>query len=82
LSFSIDYSYMGDFFVDPGNTPNLLVASHGVFGGSVGLSSDKFDVILWGENLANKDYLIGRQTGPRGIWSLPRSYGVRMNYKF
>jgi iron complex outermembrane recepter protein len=84
LSFSFDYSYKGDFFTDPGNNPLLLVDSHRVVGGRIGIASDTFDVFLWGENLTDENYLLTRQLGAvlRGTWNMPRTYGVQVSYKF
>lgn len=84
LSASFDYSYKGDFYTDASNRADLLIDSRGLWGGRIGISSDAYEVFLWGENLADKDYLVTKQPGTvlRGTWGMPRSYGVQMAYKF
>lgn len=86
LSVSFDYSYKDNFFPESSNNPLLEVDSRGVFGGRIGMTSDSFEVFLWGENLADKDYLVTKQNNPaplgRGTWSMPRSYGVQLSYSF
>lgn len=54
--------------------------------GHIGISSEKWDVSLWGKNLLNTEYIV--EQGVNGylgfveqLWGQPRLLGIRLSYK-
>ena len=72
------------------NNPNYTQGAYGLFNLRTGVTFDRgrWDVALWGANLANKKYLIdGGNTGenfdlPTYIPGSPRTFGVSVSGKF
>ncbi|MFT6051215.1 MAG: iron complex outermembrane receptor protein [Halioglobus sp.] len=56
-----EYAFKDDRFFFPDLDPDVTDGSYFLFNASVGLSgeADNWDIILWGKNLTNEDYLIG-----------------------
>jgi len=88
LVFRAEYTYKSDFFINPSNDEESRVPSVDLINGRLGLRSQdgKWDVYLWGKNLADEDYLISRQSNtPQvvgGSYGVPRTYGLSVSYNF
>lgn len=83
------YSYRSGVYFEDANQPNLYQPGYGLFGLRAGLRfGQHWDLSVWGENLANKKYLIDAgNTGllfgiPTVIAGRDRSYGVLLRARF
>ena len=93
LNASLRARYTGKKPSDRGDAPNENVfeyESYTTFSASVGLSKDNWDVSLWADNLTDERTLVsfqgtsavGRRTGLRAIYLVPRTIGVNASYRF
>lgn len=94
-----EYAFKDDRFFFPDLDPQVADGSYYLFNASVGLSgeAENWDIILWGKNLTNEDYLIGasrnRDSGNAGFGTTPvegyrvtvgeeATYGITLKYRF
>ena len=84
---SAEWSYRGDVFYSVENDPESKQDGFSLFNASVGLGSTEGDwsLVLWGQNLGDKDYTIiavdGLTSKVRQLGA-PRTWGVRLNANF
>ena len=83
---SVDYYYNDGYYFEPDNL--LQQPSFGLLDVQLKYSpTDRFDIRLWGRNLANKKYVIQANTaaGPSGYPynpGAPRTYGVAVDFRY
>ncbi|MFT6275099.1 MAG: iron complex outermembrane receptor protein [Halioglobus sp.] len=94
-----EYAFKDDRFFFPDLDPDVTDGSYFLFNASVGLSgeADNWDIILWGKNLTNEDYLIGASRnrdagnpnfgttaveGYRVSTGEEATYGITLKYRF
>lgn len=86
LDFDLGYAWQDDFFHDPNNIEATREDAFGLLNaGLTWTSSDRrWDVSVWGKNLTDEEYrthtIISNIAGTVDLWSLPRTYGVTVNY--
>ncbi|HEY5972362.1 MAG TPA: TonB-dependent receptor [Pseudoxanthomonas sp.] len=84
------YTWKSQVFFEDENTPDLKQEAYGLFNLRLGvrLDDNRWDIGLWGTNLADEEYLIdGGNTGrrfstPTFVPGQPRSYGVTARVRF
>ncbi|WP_243049449.1 TonB-dependent receptor [Dyella sp. RRB7] len=84
------YTWRSKVYFEDDNNPNYVQAGYGLFNLRAGVTFDhgRWDLGIWGNNLANKKYLIdagntGETFGlPTYIPGAPRTYGVSISGKF
>lgn len=84
------YSWKSKVYFEDDNTPGLEQDAYGLFNLRMGvmLADGRWDIGVWGSNLADEQYLIdagntGRQFGtPTFVAGQPRAYGVTAKVKF
>lgn len=82
LAPRINYSYQADQFAGPTEqVPLDFLAAHGLIGAQLIYTYDKYQVVAYGTNLANKTYVSG-QSPPAYFLGAPRQYGVRFGLTF
>ncbi|WP_062064081.1 TonB-dependent receptor [Cellvibrio sp. OA-2007] len=82
----IDYGYTGDYFSNPDNSANNAIANYFTANARMGIRMDAgWDISLWVKNITDETNLRQRSLSflrvPRGLYNLPRSYGLAINYK-
>ncbi|HSC66053.1 MAG TPA: TonB-dependent receptor [Cellvibrio sp.] len=83
----IDYGYTGDYFSNPNNTPENAIANRQVANARLGLLIESnWDVSLWVKNMTDEADLRQRSVSflsvPRGMYTMPRTYGLEVKYHF
>ena len=77
-------NYTGDHYVSIDNfefnkQDYTLVGARAAIGDSAG----DWELSLWGQNLTDEIYVVGGGFAQLDLWiSKPRSYGVRLDYRF
>ncbi|MDN5217307.1 TonB-dependent receptor [Fulvivirgaceae bacterium BMA12] len=84
LFFSLDYTFQSEMFFDPENT--VRQDAYGLLNGRAGVSYKRFELSLWGKNIADKVYYsygygIGGAAG-FASYGLPQTYGFTSAIKF
>lgn len=91
LVFHGEYSYRderGHRIEPPWWTEDSFVSAYGLVNAQIGyVSGDgKWEAFLWGRNLTDEAYALGRGQSFLGVPSTrygePRSYGLRLKYHF
>lgn len=83
---AIDYSYTDS--TTGGSQPSDATESYGVANARIGYGSDdgKWRVLLWGRNITDEYYYPAAYNGGNGpfirVHGMPRTWGVRLDYKF
>jgi len=88
--FRPSYTWRSKVYFEDDNNPNYVQAGYGLLNLRTGVTFDKgrWDLGIWGSNLANKKYLIDAgNTGedfnlPTYIPGAPRTYGISISGKF
>ncbi|MEM8984636.1 MAG: TonB-dependent receptor [Pseudomonadota bacterium] len=82
LEANLQWSYLGEQAFDFNNVNRQ--AGYSLFGAQVGVRYKRLGVHLWGQNLADEEYI--QWSAPIGsavaFLGAPRTYGVRINYEF
>ncbi len=81
------YSWKDDAFYTPINSSIVGQEAYGVVDASLGYRSpqEQWDIELYGRNLSDEQYLTNVYTAsavPAGIPGAPRTYGVRVRWKY
>ncbi len=90
-----EIAFRDDIIFSPDLDPATKEGSYTLFNASLGLiAADKdWDILLWGKNLTNREYLVNNQAnrdnpssggnaGLRAIPGMERSYGATLKYTF
>jgi iron complex outermembrane receptor protein len=86
LRFFADYSWVDDQFSDPSNDPAYLIESYSLVNARVSWQplSERWELALWGRNLADEEYnrinSVNFLGFPRTAWGEPRTYGVSFTW--
>ncbi|GAB2538046.1 TonB-dependent receptor [Rhodanobacter koreensis] len=88
--FRPNFTWRSKVYFEDDNNPDYVQAGYGLLNLRTGVTFDKgrWDVGIWGSNLANKKYLIdGGNTGenfgvPTYIPGTPRTFGISISGKF
>jgi iron complex outermembrane receptor protein len=86
LRFFANYSWIDDQYSDPSNGPAYLIDSYSLIDARVSWMpvSERWELALWGKNLADKEYNINNNLNflrtPRTIWGAPRTYGMSFTW--
>ncbi|MYF98046.1 TonB-dependent receptor [Candidatus Poribacteria bacterium] len=84
LKATADYQYQTDMFFDAENT--LEQKAYGLLNARFVVSTERADLILWGQNLMDEIYLsYGYGLGGAGVaanYGLPRTFGSKLFVKF
>jgi iron complex outermembrane recepter protein len=84
-------TYRDDMEGNPENSDTSRIEGYTLFNARVGLRNQRFEVALWGNNLADERYANFRQSVPKLLlgyqettvtFAAPRSYGVTLTYSF
>jgi iron complex outermembrane receptor protein len=83
----IDYGYTGDYFANPNNSPDNSIPSRYLANARLGITIEShWDISLWVKNMTDETDLRQRSLSflrvPRGMYTLPRTYGLAVNYTF
>jgi len=88
LRFFADYSWVDDQYSDPSNAPQFLIESYSLINARISWMplSERWELALWGRNLADEEYHRNNNLNflgfPRTIWGAPRTYGASFTYFF
>jgi iron complex outermembrane receptor protein len=85
VAFTADYQSSVNYDIIR-NPPQAKEGSYWLYDARVGIGSadDKWDIALWGKNLADEQYrtqVIFSSVGYGETWSMPRTYGVTFTYR-
>jgi len=75
-----DWRYIGDQYFDLANT--IEQKGYSLINARAGISTKRFDIFLWGSNLANKTYIDYAYDFGAAHLGNPRTYGVSLKAKF
>jgi iron complex outermembrane receptor protein len=83
----LDYGYTGDYFSNPNNSPVNAIPNRYLANARLGVMVDvHWDISLWVKNMTDEIDLRQRSVSflgvPRGMYTLPRTYGLAINYTF
>jgi iron complex outermembrane receptor protein len=92
LHLQVNGNYYSKQYYDALNTERIAQAGYALVNGRLALSGPRYEVALWGKNLANKQYLVyglaQRNAADGGLgfdYALvgePRTYGAELTAKF
>lgn len=83
-----DYSFTSRYYNGASNGPEFTVPGYEVFNGQLGFVADsgRWEVFLWGKNLADDVHLTSRTKAflgtKRGVYAPPRMWGVKTRLRF
>jgi len=86
LRFFADYAWVDDQYSDPSNGPLYEIDAYSLISARVSWMpvSERWELALWGKNLADKEYNRVNSLNflgfPRTIWGEPRNYGVSFTW--
>ncbi len=89
VRMGLDYRYQSKVYFNPYADPAVSQGAYSLINGTVRYipTSGFWYAELWGRNLTDKEYAqnvirIDPSVGTRRVWGEPRTYGIRVGFKF
>ncbi|MEQ8558205.1 MAG: TonB-dependent receptor [Henriciella sp.] len=86
LVFTGSWAHGGDYYFEADNNENVRQPTTDIFNASVSLTRDRYEIVVWGNNLSEEEYFNTRTQSSLGSAkyspAAPRTFGVTLKARF